>query len=75
DGFKTIGAKILGRQKGKDKKGGETEFALYTYKSGSTTVYETMLHSEIYGFRFTAPDQQTMKDFLQDFAKYGNAIG
>ncbi|MBC7795617.1 MAG: zinc ribbon domain-containing protein, partial [Pyrinomonadaceae bacterium] len=49
DGFKTIGAKILGRQKGKDKKGGETEFALYTYKSGSTTVYETMLHSEIYG--------------------------
>lgn len=71
DGFKGAGAKVLGRQKVKNKSGVETgEIAFYSYSK----VYETMFYTDRFGFRITAPDRGTLLEFLKAFEKYTTAI-
>ncbi|MEP6925357.1 MAG: zinc ribbon domain-containing protein [Pyrinomonadaceae bacterium] len=72
DGFKSAGAKILLRQKVKNKAGIETgELSIYTYKG----VWETMVYVDRFGFRITAPDRVTLGEFLKSFGGYLELMG
>jgi hypothetical protein len=71
DGFKGAGAKILGRQKVRNKSKVETgEIAFYTYSK----VYETMFYTDRFGFRITAPDRGTLLAYLKAFEAYTKTI-
>lgn len=71
EGFKGAGAKILGRQKVRNKSKVETgEIAFYTYSK----VYETMFYTDRFGFRITAPDRGSLLEFLKAFEAYTKTI-
>lgn len=71
DGFKNAGAKVIGKQKVRNKARVETgEIAFYTYRK----VYETMFYTDRIGFRITAPDRATLLDYLKAFEAYSKSI-
>lgn len=69
DGFKKAGAKVLVKNKVRNKSKVETgEVAIYTYGG----VYETMFYADRFGFRITAPDRNTLVEYLKAFSNYAN---
>lgn len=71
DGFKGAGAKVIGKQKVRNKNRVETgEIAFYTYSK----VYETMFYTDRFGFRITAPDRGSLLEFLKAFEAYTKSI-
>lgn len=68
-GFKTSGAKVLGKQKVKNKAGmNKGEVSIFTFKK----KWEAMLYTEKYGFRISAPDRYALIEFAQEFDKLFN---
>lgn len=71
DGFKGAKARVLTKQKVKNKSGIETgDLAIYVFKS----KWETLVYADRFGFRITAPDRVTLADFLKQFGSYIDLI-
>lgn len=71
DGFKSDKAKMLTRQKVKNKIGIETgDLAIYVHKS----KWETLVYADRFGFRITAPNRATLAEFLKSFGSYVDLI-
>jgi len=65
-GFKSSGAKIIGKQKVKNKAGVVNgEVTLFTFEK----KWNALFYTEKHGGRYYAPDRYTMKEFSDEFAK------
>lgn len=65
-GFKSSGAKILGKQKAKNKAGvNNGEITLFTFEK----KWNALVYTEKNGVRFTAPDRYTLIEFTKEIDK------
>lgn len=65
-GFKSSGAKILGKQKAKNKAGvNNGEITLFTFEK----KWNALVYTERNGVRFTAPDRYTLIEFTKEIDK------
>ncbi len=69
-GFRESGAKVLGKQKVKNKSGvNNGEVSLFTFSK----KWNALIYSEKLGVRFTAPDRYTLIEFAKEFDKVFSA--
>lgn len=69
-GFRESGAKVLGKQKVKNKAGvNNGEVSLFTFSKR----WNAIVYSEKLGVRFSAPDRYTLLEFAKEFDKVFSA--